>query len=115
MSDKRLLDYNPTTGIASYHHYDHATKTTTIQEVQDNEPVLEHMKELRNSSDNLFREQARNNEFAHAASIPLLKVQELLDKGYDLFSPDQQTAREATKKAQELWPFLFTTTRKIFR
>ena len=37
---KRLLDYDPDTRISTYHEYDHDTKKTIIETVQDIDPIM---------------------------------------------------------------------------
>jgi len=38
---RRLLDWDPLTGVATYHHFDPETRMRTIEEVQDVSPIME--------------------------------------------------------------------------
>ena len=45
---RRLLEYQADSGVATYHTYDHETRQTTIEVVQDVAPHLERAKAMRN-------------------------------------------------------------------
>lgn len=83
---KRLLDYDPLTGITQYHHYDPITKTTTIETIQDVEPFLEMNKSMQNDIE--YSRQGMKNEFWHAATIPVLVQYQWLKEGIDLFDKE---------------------------
>ena len=61
---KRLLDYDPLTGVSTYHDYDHLTKQTTISEEQDVEAALRANREL-------AKEDKPKGEWWHVATIPV--------------------------------------------
>lgn len=65
---KRLLDYDPLSGISTFHHYDHDSKQTIIEYVQDASPYLERNKAAQ-LQDNA-KQQIKNNWW-HVASIPV--------------------------------------------
>lgn len=65
---KRLLDYDPLTGVATYHHYDHTNDTTIIESVQDAAPFIENNKQ--NQLLDNDKQQIKNNWW-HVASIPI--------------------------------------------
>ena len=46
---RRLLEYDPLTRTATYHHYDQVDGRTTVQTVQDAEPVIEANKAFQNA------------------------------------------------------------------
>lgn len=48
---KRLIDYDPTTGVATYHAHDAMARKTYIETVQDVAPVLERNKAIQNMDD----------------------------------------------------------------
>lgn len=48
---KRLLDYDPIAGVATYHAYDHAERRTYIETAQDVQPILEANKALQTMHD----------------------------------------------------------------
>ena len=83
----RLLDYDPLTGVSTYHDYDPLTDTTTIYTSQDVAPALEWNKAL-------FKEDgasARGKKIGwwHVASIPI-GVQEkwLREYGVNIWDKD---------------------------
>ena len=43
---KRVLDFDPMTGLLEFHSYDPVTDTTVIESVQDVTPILERNKTL---------------------------------------------------------------------
>lgn len=75
---KRLLSYDPATKIAEYHHYDHSTKQTTIETVQDVEGVLKRAKALANNSD--YKRKGIKEDWYHFATVPNAVIMELLTK-----------------------------------
>lgn len=88
--NKRLLDYDPFTGVATYHAYDDATRTTYIEEVQDVEPFLEANKATQNSDPGgamglswRSRKQIKAGWW-HVASIPVGVQMQWMKKGVNL-------------------------------
>ena len=73
---RRLLDWDADTLTATYHHYDHDTGLTTIEEVQDIEPIIELNKAKQNHGQggakgiNEYSKQGIKNEWWHVATIP---------------------------------------------
>ena len=65
---RRLLDYDPLSGIQTWHAYDDATDTTYIEELQDVEPFLEANKKLQNETE--YSAEGKRREWWHVASIP---------------------------------------------
>lgn len=117
MSNKRLLDYDPLTGQATYHHYDHSTNQTTLQTVENADPTLEHIQEMRKTSDNAWKDAVRRDDGSgtYAATItPNMQV-ELMNYGLNLFSTFNEERVAAVKKAQELWPEAFLSHKKIYK
>lgn len=64
---KRLLDYDPHTGVQTFHHYDHGTGITRIEEVQDVQKVLDQCKELANNPD--YKRQGIKEDYYHFARV----------------------------------------------
>ena len=65
--DKRLLDYDPFTGLIQYIHHDDLTDTTTIETVQDTAQLnkeVEASKDLQNDSS--YTQQGMKNVTHHA-------------------------------------------------
>jgi len=92
---RRLLDWDPTTGIATYHTYDHQTRETTIETIQDVERYLEHNKALRNRDtatsgrlNSISRQQIRDSQW-WVASIPVgVQYKWLKEDGIDIWNKD---------------------------
>lgn len=85
---KRLLSYDPFLGVSTFHEYDHSSKKTFIEDVQDVEPHLKYCKELRNNKDRKRKMLKGDNNY-HYAFIPVTVVHEWLVKyGVDAHNPD---------------------------
>lgn len=83
MGARRLLDYDPLTGVKSFHQYHDDTDTFTIETEQDCAPILDHNKALKNEGVN------KKSDMWHAASIPMTVQMEWLTKhGVDLHNRD---------------------------
>src|SRR6478609_7220532 len=83
LMSKRILDYDPVTGITDYFEYDSLTDTTTISNFQDVEPILEGNKTLRNDTE--YTKDGIKKEFWHYATIPNIVQMEILRKhGVDM-------------------------------
>ena len=67
---KRLLDYDPETGVTEYFHYHADTDTTVVETVQDVEPILDKNKGLTNDDD--YTKMGIKKEMWHYASVPLV-------------------------------------------
>ena len=88
---RRLVDHDPETGMAVWHEHDELTDATTIEHVQDCEPILEANKALANAEDRGFTSKAR--ELRRAASIPSAVVLKwLVEEGIDVMNPDHWPA-----------------------
>ena len=71
----RLFSYDPLTKTSVYHHYDHDSKKTYLETVQDVEGILKHCKTLANDSS--YKRQGIKEEYYHFATVPntvLLKI-----------------------------------------
>ena len=87
---KRLLDYDPATGIRTYHHYDDITKITNIERVQNVAPILEMNKELAKTN---HQENGIKNSWWHAAMIPVTVIEKWLNEdGIDAYNRDHWPA-----------------------
>ena len=65
---KRLLDYNPVSGLREYFEFNHLTGETTITTEQDVETTLDWTKAL--SRDESYSKKGIKNSFWHYATIP---------------------------------------------
>jgi hypothetical protein len=73
-------------GAISVHHYDQATEQTTIERVQNVNPILEACKERRlYDADNGF---TPSRDFKHVACLPDVVVANLYKKGINIYHPD---------------------------
>ena len=108
---KRLLDYDPLTGKTEWHYYDPLTKRTTIETVQDIEPILEMNRKMQN--DDSYTKDGIKNEMWHVACIPeVIQLKWLNEHGVDVFNNDHW------KKVKQLlnspdYKYLKTTTGRI--
>lgn len=62
---ERLLDFDPLTGLKTFHSYDDSTETTTIRYEQDVEPILDANKHDLNHADR------KMGELVHVARVPI--------------------------------------------
>lgn len=67
---KRLLDYDPETGVTEIFHYDNQTGDVHIETRQDVEPILERNKALRNDEE--YTKKGIKEEMWHFAHIPIV-------------------------------------------
>lgn len=105
---RRVLDINPTNGIITYHSYDHSTKTTTLERVQNVEPILDQTKQHRNDDD--YTAKGIKNEMWHYASIPAIIIEKWLKEGVDVFNKDHE--KEVFKRLNSpQWKYLKNTTK----
>lgn len=80
---RQLLDFDPETGIRTYHHFDEATEKAAIETVQDVAPILEKNKALKNDGFD------KRSDLWHAATIPAVVQLEWMTKfGVDLYNKD---------------------------
>jgi hypothetical protein len=80
-----LLDFDPETGIAHYFSHDEMTNLSTIQTVQDVEPLLKYTQALRNDSGT---DQGIKQGFWLYAKIPAVVQVAMRHKGIDINDPD---------------------------
>jgi len=80
---RRLLDFDPLTGVATYHTFDPVEKTTTIEEWQDVGPYLERAREYAKNED--LKRRGIKGSWMLAASIPVgVQYKLLREKGLNL-------------------------------
>ena len=86
---KDLIDYDPLTLTATYHHYDDATDQTTIEVVQDMRPHLKAANELRKDDD--YTKEGIKKEMCHYAHIPNEIITRMLwEDGVNVFEKGQE-------------------------
>jgi len=85
--DKRLLSYDPLTGLMTWHSYDEQTDQTVISYSADSEPIIEKNKALANDSD--YSKDGIKDNFWHYATIPVEVMMDwLINFGVDVYNPD---------------------------
>jgi hypothetical protein len=107
---KRLLDYNPLTGVSQFHHYDPLTKQTIIETTQDVTPILDQNKRLQN--DENYSRDGIKNDWWHVATIPLLVQYQWLKEGIDIYNKDH-TQKVRQKLDSPEYAYLRTTSGRI--
>jgi len=70
---KRIIDFDPFTGVTDVFEYDYLTDVTTVSRHQDVEPILEQNKFLQN--DESYTKKGIKNEFWHYASLPTVIIE----------------------------------------
>ena len=84
---KRLLDHDNFSGLSTYHNYDELTDTTTLEYVQDVEPILNNNKALQNDED--YTKQGIKNEFWHYGNIPvIIQMKWLKEHNVDIYKKE---------------------------
>jgi hypothetical protein len=80
---KRLLDYDPNTGLKTFHDYDETEDKTFISYEQDVEPILERNKRAQNEA------YGPMGDMVHVASIPSsIQLKWLIEHGVDICNQD---------------------------
>lgn len=106
---KRVVDYDPFTGVTTYFDYDYATDTTIVGSEQDVTPLLDMNKTLQN--DESYWKKGVKDSWAHYATYPSIIIEKWLNEhGVNVFNKDHQ------KKVLELvnrpeYRYLKTTTK----
>lgn len=84
---KRLLDYDPLSGLKTWHDYDAATETTLITYSGDSQGVLDQNREDENHADR------RLGDMAHVARVPPeIQMEWFVKKGVAMWNPDHKGA-----------------------
>lgn len=106
---KRLLDFDSLTGVATYHHYDHHTKQTIIEEVQDVSPFIERNKQAQIND----TKQGIKENWWHVASIPIgVQYQWMKEHGVNIWDKNHKKAMFKLLNDPD-YRYLKTTTGKI--
>ena len=108
---RRLLDYDPLTGITQYFHNDEITGKWAIETVQDVDPILDVNKALQNDED--YSKDGIKKEFWHVARIPVV-IQEkwLREDGINIYNKDHWH-KVKQKLNDPDYLYLKTTTGKV--
>ena len=88
---KRLIDFDPFTGVKIWHDYDPVTDETTIATEQECAPILEANKAIQGVDD--YSKKGIQNEWWHVASIPLGLIEKWKkEEGIDVFNSNHDPA-----------------------
>lgn len=103
---KRLLDYDPLTGIKEIFHHDDKTGEWAIEMQQDISAQLEAAKDMRNDP-NISKKGIKDGMW-HYAHMPNIIVQKMISE--DGVNPyDQNNATKVGKLIDEKYPYLKVT------
>jgi hypothetical protein len=83
--DKRLLDFDPFTGLITYHYYDETTDESHLETIQAESQLnkeLEATKELKNDEE--YTRKGMKDDMLHYAHIPSGVLMEWFAKGVDI-------------------------------
>ena len=105
---KRLLDYDPLTGIKTFHHYDSTTNQTHIEQTQDVQKILDYTKSKANDSS--YKRRGIKSDWYHFARVPNTVILELKNK-YNLDVFDKHDLPKVEKVLQRDYPKLLTVDR----
>lgn len=97
---KRLIDFDPNTGVSTFHDYDETDDRTFISYEQDVEPILDANKALQNEAT------GRMGDMVRVASIPTtVQLKWLTEYGVDLMNKDHMPAVKRLLNSNE-WRYL---------
>lgn len=82
-------------------HYDDGTKTFFINEVEDVEPLLDHLKELRNNPTDYKKNKAR---WRKVGEIPLIIIDKWFREGFNALAPG--AGPEVLRRLKTEYPYL---------
>ena len=116
---RRLLDRDPETGVSTFHHYDHDSRTTFIETVQDVAPYLEANKARTNMDtatsgrlNSVSRQQIKDGWW-HVACVPIgVQYRWLKDHGVNVFNKDHMPRVKKLLNDPE-WRYLRTTPGRV--
>jgi hypothetical protein len=84
---ERLLDFDPTTGLKTFHIYDPVTHETALRYEQDVEPLLDANKASQNEHHGPM------GDLVHVASVPVaIQLKWFHEKGVAMWNPDHKQA-----------------------
>lgn len=84
---KRLLNFDPATGLMTWHEHNSLTDETIISYTADSSPVIDRNKEMQKTDE--FTKKGIKQEFWMYASIPAeVQVDWLINKGVDINNRD---------------------------
>ena len=103
---KRVIDYDPMTGITEIFHDDIGSDKWAIETVQNVGPQLEAAKDMRNDSENT--KQGIKNGMWHYAHIPNMVITKMINEdGINPYNPNHAT--DLGKLIDRKYPYLKVT------
>lgn len=110
---KQLVDYDADTGVAYYSETDDDTLVTTLQTIQDCQPLLDRNAEDRavGAYDNPTKEGGWQKEY----DLPDTIILELMKKGINMMKPTEDDFRRCAKEIELNYPYLKATNKKVWR
>jgi hypothetical protein len=106
---KRIVEFDPVTGILTKFEYDPLTDTTIVSREQDVEQILEANKILANNTE--YSKDGIKKEMWHYATIPNIVQEQLLRMGIDMDNKNHQKKFYQVLNSPE-YDYLRTTTKK---
>lgn len=104
---RRLLDYDPLTGISTWFQYENSTDQMAITTEQDIAPIIDSITARRNDAD--YSRDGIKKDWWHYARLPLTVIMEMKTKhGVDLMAPKVDW-KSALKIINREYPLLKTT------
>lgn len=104
---KRIVDYDPYTGVTTTFDYDHVSDTTYIGMYQDVSVILDRNKALQNDED--YSKNGIKTEWWHMCKIPNIVIEKWKnEKGVDVLNKDHWPAVKKLLNDPE-WKWLKTT------
>ena len=106
---KRIIDYDPLTGMSTFFDYDHSTDTTIVSYEQDVSTILEENKKMQNCAD--LTKWGIKNDWWLYARYPAIVIQKWLNEyGVNVFDENhQKKVFELTNRPE--YRYLKTTTK----
>lgn len=106
---KRIVDYDPMTGVTTFFDYDHATDTTYVGSEQDVSLLLDANKALQNEDS--YTKKGMKDGWWHYAAYPAVIIEKWLNEhGVNVFNKDhQKKVFELTNRPE--YRYLKTTTK----
>lgn len=104
---RRLLDYDPLTGISTYFQFEAATDVMHITTEQDVAPILKAAEMRRHDAD--YSSQGIKDDWWHYARLPTTVIMEMKTKhGIDMMAPNTDW-KSALKILNREYPYFKTT------
>lgn len=101
---RRLLEYDPFSGISTYFHYDESTDETHLETVGDATAEVEASTSLRNDTD--YTRKGMKNDMLHYGHVPDVVLMKWHSMGVDI--KDVKELIKMINKPE--WRYLKTTT-----